>query len=124
MRCMKQIDVVDYMLSLDLADFIEEQILVKDKQCMYTSMIQVTFDRTMIRCIPNQSRSGGRGLYDGRTIYAPIANDQGGPQMSYYDQSTGRITSRQINEGNVPQAATISLGVAWADEEIVENTDE
>ena len=94
------------MLSLDLTDFIEEEILVKNKYCIYSSIIRLTFDRTLIRCVPMQALNGGRALYDGRTIYAPIeANDRTQPTI-YYAGQTGRINSRQTNESNVPRGVT------------------
>ena len=106
MKCMKINDIVDYMLSLDLTDFIEEKILVKNKYCIYSSIIHLTYDRTLIRCVPNQALSGGRALYDGRTIYAPIEpNDRTQPTI-YYAGQTGRINSRQTNESNVPRGVT------------------
>ena len=83
---------------------LEEKILVKDKQYLYTGRIRVTYDRALIRCVPSQSRNGRRTMFDSRTIYAPLANDQGGPQMTYYAGQTSRIDSRQINEANVPQS--------------------
>ena len=104
MKCIKINDVVNDMLSLDLTDFIEEKILIKGKHYVYTSVIRVTYDGTLIRCIPIQSRGGGRGLYDGRTIYTPIASDQSGPHRGYYAGQTSRIDSSQFNEANVPQS--------------------
>ena len=111
MKCIKINNVVDYMLSLDLTDFIEEKILVKEKDYIYTSMIRVTYDRTLIRCVPIQSVRGGRGLYDGRTIYAPI--DSTTTQMIYFDCQIGRINSQQTNEANVPQAVVVEDYGSW-----------
>ena len=107
MKCMKINDIVDYMLSLDLTDFIEEEILVKNKYCIYSSIIRLTYDRTMIRCVPNQALSGGKAIYDGRTIYAPIESNDRTQPIIYYAGQTDRINFLQPNEANIPQAMDV-----------------
>ena len=125
MKCIDINEVVDYMLSLDLTNFIEERVLVKGSWYVYTSIIRVTGDRTMIRCIPNQTLSGGRAFYDGRTIYAPIdyssSISPSTPQRTYYGygQQTSRVSYQHSNEPTVPQAVTDEvnrLATTWAGE--------
>ena len=131
MKCMKVKDIPNYMLSLDISTI--EDIIVKDKYYMYTAKLQATYDYRLMRCRPNQSLSGRRVMFDPRTIAVCLPEDaavrerNSRPQMCYFDQSTGRINSRQ-EPASQSIGVTISYsggdGISWVDEPMVESIDE